>query len=91
LGDRFAVRSQGAPGDDGTINWGIFKRHFRGELLRHQHGVAYTYLGEDHQMHQLGTEDRTALRRLERAGKLTYLDDDVRERYQTMKRAGLFG
>ena len=37
MGDRFAVRSQGAPGDDGTINWGIFKRHFRGELLRHQH------------------------------------------------------
>jgi hypothetical protein len=36
LGDRFAVRSQGAPRDDGTINWGIFKRHFRGELLRHQ-------------------------------------------------------
>jgi hypothetical protein len=21
----------------GTINWGIFKRHFWGELLRHQH------------------------------------------------------
>ena len=28
MGDRFAVRSQGAPRDDGTINWGIFKRHF---------------------------------------------------------------
>jgi hypothetical protein len=51
-------------------------------------GVAYTYRNEDHQMHQLGTEDRTALRRLERSGKLTYVDDDVRERYQTMKRAG---
>ena len=24
------------PGDGGTINWGIFKRHFWGELLRHQ-------------------------------------------------------
>jgi hypothetical protein len=35
--------------------------------------------------------NRAALRRLERAGKLTYVDDDVRERYQTMKRAGLFG
>jgi hypothetical protein len=23
----------------GTINWGIFKRHFWGELLRHQHGM----------------------------------------------------
>jgi hypothetical protein len=53
--------------------------------------VAYTYKNEDHQMHQLATEDRTSLRRLERAGKLTYVDDDVRERYQTMKRAGLFG
>jgi len=21
----------------GTINWGVFKRHFWGELLRHQH------------------------------------------------------
>jgi hypothetical protein len=49
-------------------------------------GVAYTYKNEDHQMHQLGTEDRAALRRLERAGKLTYADDDVRERYQTMER-----
>ena len=39
-------------------------------------GVAYTYKNEDHQMHQLGTEDRAALRRLERAGKLTYVDDD---------------
>ena len=23
-----------------TINWGIFKRHFWGELLRHQHDAA---------------------------------------------------
>ena len=41
--------------------------------------------------HTLGTEDRMALRRLERAGKLTFADEDVRERYETMKRAGLFG
>ena len=27
------------PGDGGTINWGIFKRHFWGELLRHQQGT----------------------------------------------------
>src|SRR5262245_16692232 len=25
------------PGTGDTINWGIFKRHFWGELLRHQH------------------------------------------------------
>jgi hypothetical protein len=51
-------------------------------------GVAYMYKDEDHQIHQLGTEDRAALRRLERASKLTYADDDVRERYQTMERGG---
>ena len=27
------------PGMGGTINWGIFKRHFWGELLRHQQGT----------------------------------------------------
>jgi hypothetical protein len=25
----------------GTINWGIFKRHFWGELLRHQQHKAF--------------------------------------------------
>jgi hypothetical protein len=25
----------------GTINWGIFKRHFWGELLRHQQTVRF--------------------------------------------------
>ena len=63
-----------------------------GEIIRwdsNSIGVAYTYKNEDHQMHQLGTEDRAALRRLERAGKLTYADDDVRERYQTMERGGV--
>src|SRR6266536_1299825 len=37
LGGRFAARPQGALGTGGTINWGIFKRHFWGELLRHPH------------------------------------------------------
>ena len=45
----------------------------------------YTFPRNDQQMHQLGSEDRAALRRLERAGKLT-----IRERFETMKRAGLF-
>ena len=45
MGDRFAAGPQGAPwGRGGTINWGIFKRHFWGELLRHQH------LKDDHRM-----------------------------------------
>jgi hypothetical protein len=54
-------------------------------------GVSYTFQDGDRQMHQLGTDDRAALARLDRAGKLAYVDDDVRERYETMKRAGLFG
>src|SRR5258705_6658075 len=41
-------------------------------------------------MPQLGTEDRAALRRLERAGKLTYVDDDFRERTRRWNGAGLF-
>ena len=65
-----------------------------GEIIRWDSnglGVNYTFPRADQQMHPLGTEDRMAPRRLERAGKLTYVDDDVRERYRTMKRAGLFG
>jgi hypothetical protein len=39
-------RSPGrALGTGGTINWGIFKRHFWGELLRHQHGDDVTLTG----------------------------------------------
>ena len=30
------------PGMGGTINWGIFKRHFWGELLRHQQSTPRT-------------------------------------------------
>src|SRR6266536_4465102 len=41
LGGRFAARPQGALGMGDTINWGIFKRHFWGELLRHQHRLAW--------------------------------------------------
>jgi hypothetical protein len=42
----------------------------------------------DQQSNPIGTEERATLARLERAGKLTYLDDDTRRRYETMKRAG---
>ena len=65
-----------------------------GEIIRWDSnglGVTYTFPRADQQMHPLGTEDRMALRRLERAGKLTFADEDVRERYETMKRARLFG
>jgi hypothetical protein len=46
---------------------------------------------KDQQSNPIGTEDRATLERLERAGKLTYLDEDTRRRYEAMKRAGLFG
>jgi hypothetical protein len=54
-------------------------------------GVSYTFPGKDQQSNPIGHKDRATLERLERAGKLTYLDDDTRQRYETMKRAGLFG
>jgi hypothetical protein len=57
-----------------------------GEIIRWDSnglGVNHTFPRADQQMHPLGTEDRMALRRLERAGKLTYVDDDVRDRYET--------
>ena len=54
-------------------------------------GVCYTFPGKDQQSNPIGTEDHPAITRLERAGKLTFLDDDTRRRYETMKRAGLFG
>ena len=41
LGDQFAAIPRARPGDGGTINWGIFKRHFWGELLRHQHQMPW--------------------------------------------------
>jgi hypothetical protein len=54
-------------------------------------GVRYTFPGRDQQSNPIGAEDRATLERLERAGTLTYLDEDTRRRYETMKRAGLFG
>jgi hypothetical protein len=54
-------------------------------------GVRYTFPGKDHQSNPIGTGDHATLERLDRAGKLAYLDDDTRWRYETMKRAGLFG
>jgi hypothetical protein len=53
-------------------------------------GVRYVFPGGDGQRHPIGTRDQTALGRLERAGKLSYVDDDARDRYEAMKRAGIF-
>jgi hypothetical protein len=54
-------------------------------------GVRYTFPGKDQQSNPIGTEDHATLERLDRAGKLTFLDDDTRQLYETMKRAGLLG
>jgi hypothetical protein len=54
-------------------------------------GVRYTFPGKDQQSNPIGRDDHATLERLERAGRLTYLDDDTRRRYEAMKRAGLFG
>jgi hypothetical protein len=54
-------------------------------------GVCYTFPGKDKQSKPIGAEDRATLERLELAGKLTYLDDDTRRRYDAMKRAGQVG
>ena len=54
-------------------------------------GVRYTFPGKDQQSNPIWTDDHATLERLDRAGKLTFLDDDTRRRYETMKRAGLLG
>ena len=46
-------------------------------------GVCYLFPGKDKQSNPIGTEDSATLERLERAGKLTYLDDDTRRRYES--------
>jgi hypothetical protein len=54
-------------------------------------GVSYVFPAGDRQAHPIGTQDHAALTRLARAGKLTFVDDDARERYAAMTRVGLFG
>ena len=47
--------------------------------------VEYTFANGDREAHRIGMEDWPILLRLERAGKLTFRDDDVRARFQRMK------
>ena len=47
--------------------------------------VDYTFANGDREMHPIGMEDWPILLQLERAGKLTFRDDDIRERFQRMK------
>jgi hypothetical protein len=54
-------------------------------------GVSYVFPAGDRQAHPIGTQDYASLARLERAGKLSFVDDKARERYEAMKRVGPFG
>jgi hypothetical protein len=54
-------------------------------------GVSYVFPAGDGQAHPIGTQDYAALTRLARAGKLTFVDNEVRARYEPMKRAGMLG
>jgi hypothetical protein len=47
--------------------------------------VDYTYANGDRGEHRIGMDDWPILLQLERAGKLTFRDDDIRERFQRMK------
>jgi hypothetical protein len=51
--------------------------------------IRYVFPGGDGQRHPIGTQDHAALARLEREGKLSYNDEETRERYEAMKGAGL--
>ena len=53
-------------------------------------GVQYVLADGTLAAHSIGSADRAALARLEQDGKLSYADDDVRQRYGAMKRAGMF-
>jgi hypothetical protein len=47
-----------------------------------------TFSNGAREAHRAELEDRPILLKLERAGKLTFHDDDIRERFQRMKPAG---
>jgi hypothetical protein len=53
-------------------------------------GVSYVFPAGDQQAHPIGTQDYAPLTRLERAGKLSYVDDDARKGYEAIKRVGVF-
>lgn len=52
---------------------------------RRDPAVDYTFSNGDRDAHPIGMDDWPVLLRLERAGKLTFRDDEIRERYQRMK------
>jgi len=52
-------------------------------------GVVYHYPDEAIQMHAIGSEDWPTIRRLERAGKIEYQREDVRERVDALRKLSL--
>ena len=47
--------------------------------------VDYTFANGDREAHPIGMEDWPILWQLEHTGKLTFQNDDIRERFQLMK------
>jgi hypothetical protein len=54
-------------------------------LERRMPAVDYTYPNGDREAHPIGMDDWPILLRLERARKLTFRDDRIRERFHRMK------
>jgi hypothetical protein len=53
--------------------------------------VSYAFPAGDRQAHPIGTQNYASLVRLERAGKLSFVDDEARKRYEAMKHVAPFG
>jgi hypothetical protein len=52
---------------------------------RRDPAVDYTFANGDREAHRIGLDDWPILLQLERVGKLSFRDDDIRERFQRMK------
>jgi hypothetical protein len=55
---------------------------------RRDPAVDYTFANGDREAHRIGMEDWPILLQLERAGKLTFQNDDIRARFRRMKPDG---
>ncbi len=52
---------------------------------RREPAVDYTFASGDRVAHRIGMEDWPILLRLERAGRLSFRDDHMRQRFQLIK------
>jgi hypothetical protein len=60
----------------------------KAEIFAWEHrdpAVDYTFRNGARQAHRIGMKDWPSLLRLERAGKLTFRDDEIRQRFQLIK------